>query len=159
MTTSAALEIFLRRDLGEAELRKAAELLGPVTENACFWSAIANDAWMPAAHRRLSLVALVRRHVIAGTTRVGALVEMLDGARWLGDGDITMITAIGGKIPITWSSDDTLVAIALPGGGAIYLAIAGQLTAEEITAALHGMSREERVLSAVIQDAGIEAGG
>jgi hypothetical protein len=152
-------EKFKRTDSSEAELYEAAELLGAVVEPASFWSAIANEASTSVTHRKLALIQLVSRHVLPGTTTVGVFAEMLDGAQWLSDGDITVITAIGGKVPVTWSPDDTVIAIALPGGcGAIYLAIAGRFTVEEIAVALRGMSHDERVLSAVIRDAGLEVG-
>jgi hypothetical protein len=153
-------EKFKRTDSSEAELREAAELLGAVVESPSFWSAIANDASMPVAHRKLSLVQLVRRHVLSGRTTIGVFAEMLDGAQWLSNGDITVITEIGGKVPVTWSPDDTVIAIAPPGGrGGIYLAMAGRFAAEEIAVALRGMSRDGRVLSAVIRDAGFEIDG
>jgi hypothetical protein len=43
MTTSDPSEKFRRSDSSEGDLRKAAELLGPVVEPPSFWSAIAND--------------------------------------------------------------------------------------------------------------------
>jgi hypothetical protein len=152
-------EKFKRTNLSEGELREAVESLGAVVEPASFWSAIANDASMSVAHRKLALVQLVRRHVVPGTTTVGVFAEMLEGAHWLSDGDVTVVTAIGGKVPVTWSPDDTVVAIALPGGrGAIYLAMAGRFAPEEIALALRGVSHDERVRSAVIRDAGLEVG-
>ncbi len=157
--SSHPFEVFERRDATEAELRGAAEQVAPVVETPSFWSAIANDATRADAHRMLALIQLVRRHVSPGTTTVGSLAEMLDGAPWLGDHDIALITAIGGKIPVAWSAEDTVVAIGLPSGrGAIYLTIAGRFTAHELTAALRGESRDMRVLSAIIRDAGSEAG-
>src|SRR5206468_2467897 len=102
-------EKFKRTDSSEAELREAARLLGAVVEPPSFWSAIANDASMPVMHRKLALVQLVRRHVLPGTTTVGVFAEMLKGAEWLSDGDITVITEIGGKVPVTWSPDDTCI--------------------------------------------------
>lgn len=154
------LENFKQPHLSEAELREAVELLGAVVEPPSFWSEIANDATMPVAHRKLALVQLVRRHVLPGNTTVGELAEMLNGARWLSNSDITVITEIGGKVPVSWSLDDTLIVIPLPGGrGAIYLAIEGHYTVEQLTSALRGSSHDERVLSAVIRDIGIEVDG
>lgn len=150
-------EKFRRSDSDEAELRDAAELLGAVVEPPSFWSAIANDASMPVAHRKLAVVQLVRRHVVPGTTTVGVFADMLDGARWLSNGDITVVTELGGKIPVKWLQDDTVIAVALPGGrGAIYLTITGRFALTEIEIALHGRSRDERIHSAVIRDAGLQ---
>lgn len=153
-------EEFKRADASEAEIGQAGELLGAVVELPSFWSGIANDASMPVAHRRLAVVQLVRRHVLPGRTTVGVFAEMLDGAQWLGDGDITLISEVGGKIPVSWTAEDTVIAVALPGNrGAIYLAIAGRFSVREIAVALRGMSRDVRVLSAVIRDAGLEVSG
>jgi hypothetical protein len=148
-------EVFGRSEADEAELRDATERLGAVTERRSFWSAIANDPSRPASHRALALEQLFRRHVHPDTT-LSALAEMLDGAGWLDDGDVTVVTALGGKVPVTWSLDDTVFAIALPGSrGAVYLAVTGRFGAEELAAALRGASRDERVRSAVIRDVGI----
>jgi hypothetical protein len=153
-------ERFSRAASSEAELRQAMEGLGAVIEPPSFWSAIANDASMPVAHRKWALVQLVRRHVLPGLTTVGVFVEMLDGARWLSDTDIVVINVLGGKIPVKWSLDDTVIAIALPGGhGAIYLAISGRIDTKELAGAFRGLSREERVLSAVIREVGLDVDG
>jgi len=152
-------EKFKRARSSEAELRDAAALLGEVVEPPSFWSAIANDASMPVAHRKLAVVALVRRHLSPGMT-VGAFADLLDGAPWLGDDDVAAVTGIFGKVPVSWGPDDTVVAIALPGGsGAIYLAITGRFAAAELATALRGSSRDERVLAAAIRDVGIEVDG
>jgi len=157
MMATNPFETFWQRGSSEAELHEAAGLLGPVVEPPSFWSAITNDASMPVPHRKMALVQLVRRHVAPGTTTVGAFAKMLDSAPWLGNGDITAVTHIGGKVPVAWSPDDTVIAIALPGGrGAIYLAITGRFTLTEIETALHGISADERILSAIIRDAGIQ---
>jgi hypothetical protein len=150
-------EKFKRADLSEAELHEAAGLLGAVVEPASFWSAIANDASVSMTNRKLALVQLVRRHVVLGTTTIGVFAEMLEGAPWLNDNSIRAITALGGKVPVRWSPDETVIAITLPGGRcAIYFAIAGRFAAEETAVALRGMSRNECLLSAVIRDAGLE---
>jgi hypothetical protein len=153
-------DTFKRSDSSEAELREAAKLLDAVVEPPSFWSAIANDASMPIANRKLALVELVRRHVVAGTTTVGAFARMLDGAPWLNDSDITLVTSLAGKVPVKWSPENAVAAITLPGGsGAIYVTIAGRHSAEEIASALCGMSHNHGILSAAILDTGVEIGG
>jgi len=148
------LRPFTRSDAGEAQLREAAERLGPVAEPPSFWSAIANDPSRPGAHRALAVEQLVRRHVHPGGTTLGELAAMLDGAAWLGGGDLTIVRALAGKVPVSWSLDDTVAAVALPGGRRVlYLAVAGRFGAAEIAAALRGKSRDPRVLSAVIREA------
>jgi len=153
-------EMFQRRDSGEAELREAAERLGPVAEPPSFWSAIANDASRHATHRGLAVVELVRRHVVPGATTLGLFARMLDGASWLADDDVTAITEISGKVPVRWSPGDTVTSIALPGSrGAIYLAISGSYSALEIAAALHGVWLNTRISAAVIRDTGFNLEG
>jgi hypothetical protein len=113
-----------------------------------------------ARRRKTSLVQLVRRGVVPGTTTVGMFARLLQGAQWPGDGDVTVITALAGLVPVTWSPENTVVAIALPRGtGAIYLSIVGRFAEEEIVAALRETSRDQRVLSAVIREVAVEAGG
>jgi len=91
-----------------------------------------------------------------GRTTLAALGAMLGGAAWLGDDDVELVVALGGKVPVSWSPDDTTAAVTLPAGhGVLYLAVAGHLTAEELTGALHGTCRDPRVLSAVIRDVGL----
>jgi hypothetical protein len=90
-----------------------------------------------ATRRKMSLVQLVRRDVVPGTTTVGTFARLLQGAQWPGEGNVTVITAIAGKVPVTWSPEDTALAIALPGGsGAIHLSIAGRFAEDEIVATL-----------------------
>jgi hypothetical protein len=70
--------------------------------------------------------------------------------------DVSVVTALTGKLPVPWSAEDTVAVLALPGGSAVlYLAIAGKLAAAEIAAALRGDSREFRVTSALIRAAAI----
>ncbi len=131
-----------------------------MTKRPEFWSGIANDRSRPPAQRTLALVQLVRHHVSPGRTTLGALAALLDGARWLGDGDIVVVTALGGKVPVTWTPEDTIAAVALPGGhGALYLAIVGLFSAEELTTALRGASHDDRILSAVIREVGFQLAG
>lgn len=160
MMADDPLEKFCRANVTEAELREVLDRLGPIKEPASFWSAIANDRSMPMTNRKLALVQLVRRHVVPGTTTVGAFARMLDGPRWLGDDKVTAFTAIAGKVPVSWSLDDTVIALALPGDScAIYLTIGGTFAAEAVVAALRGTTLDARILSAVIRDAGFELSG
>ena len=91
-----------------------------------------------------------------GRTTLAALGAMLDGAAWLGDDDVELVVALGGKVPVSWSPDDTTAAITLPAGrGVLYLAVTGRFTAGELIGALHGTCRDPRVLSGVINDVGL----
>jgi hypothetical protein len=156
-----ALRPFSRPAATVAELRAAAEALPPGADPPSLWSGIANDASRPPAHRALAVEQLVRRHVAFGETTLGALGVMLDGATWLHDDDVTLVTAVTGKLPVPWSSDLTVVAIALPGGAGdvLYLALEEKLTAEDVAAALRGVARDPLVEGAVIRAAAVTPGG
>jgi hypothetical protein len=144
-------DVFQRRDTDEDELQEAAAHLGPVAEPPSFWSTIANDESMPAAHRALALVELVRRHVVPKQTTVGAFAQMLNGAPWLAEDDLAVATEITGKVPVDWSHDDTVAVISLPGQrGAIYLVISGSHSAVEIATAMRGQPSDPRIDSAII---------
>ena len=101
---------------------------------------------------RAAIAQLVRRHIRPGTTTLAELAALLDGAAWLRAEDVTLITDLGGKIPVGLSDGNTTVAIALPGGrGALYLAIAGRVSAEDIHATLRGTTS----VAAVILEAAV----
>lgn len=156
MITADHFAEFRRADATEGELRAAAVRLGPVKESPSVWSDVANEPSLPDHHRRLAVVQLVRRHVIPGQTTTAEFATMLAGAPWLETGDITLMTALAGKIPVQWSAADTVAAITLPGNeGAIYLSIAGSFSAQEIADALHGLGQNDGGDASVILDVGL----
>jgi hypothetical protein len=161
VTVPEALRPFSRPDATVAELRAAAAALPRGAEPPSLWSGIANDASRPPAHRALAIEQLVRRQVTPGETTLGELGRMLDGATWLHDHDVVLVTAVTGKLPVPWSSDTTVVAIGLPGGAgdALYLALEERLTAGEVGAALRGAVRDPLVEGAVIRAAACAPGG
>jgi hypothetical protein len=145
------------RESSEDDLWRAVDALGSVSEPASFWSAIANDLSRRADQRALALTEVVARHVVPGSTTVGEFAEMLDGAPWLETSDVDVVTAIGGKVPVTWAQDGTVAVLALPARrGAIYLSIAGSWRVDEIASALRGASPQSSIRSAVIRDAAVE---
>jgi len=147
--------IFRRSDSTEDDLWRAAEALGDVSEPPTFWSSIANDPTMRPDHRALALAELTTRHVVPGTTTVAEFAQMIDGASGQEDSGVNVVTALGGKIPVRASIEDTVATIALPGDrGAIYLTIAGRWGAADVRSALRGESNPIR--SAVIRDAAVE---
>lgn len=148
--------ILRQSDSTEEELWRAAEALGDVSEPPSFWSSIANAAIRPD-HRALALAELVIRHVVPGTTTVGEFAQMIEGVLWLDDSGVNVVTALGGKIPVKATLDDTVATIALPGDrGAIYLTIPGRWDRAELLSALRRPSESSPILSAVIRDAAVE---
>jgi hypothetical protein len=99
---------------------------------------------------------VVARQVVPGRTTLSDLGGLLDAASWLGDEDVVRVEALGGKLPVTWSPDATVVAVTLPGGGAaLYLALDGELSAGQVAAGLRGTGDAR---SAVIREAAIARG-
>lgn len=96
---------------------------------------------------------VVARQVVPGQTTLSDLGRLLDAASWLEDEDVVRVEALGGKLPVSWSPDATIVAITLPGhGAALYLALDDQLSAGEVAAGLRGTGEAR---SAVIREAAI----
>ena len=95
---------------------------------------------------------LLREHVTPGETTLGELGALLRCEQWLRDEDVSVITALTGKLPVPWSAEDTVAAIALP-SGTLYVAVSGKLEAAEISAALRGASQDLRVTGAPIRAA------
>jgi len=94
----------------------------------------------------------VEREAVAGTTSVGDLGRLMDARRWLSDGDVLRIDAVGGKIPISWTPDGTVARIALPGGSEfVYFAVDEDLTAAELAGGLRGDPGFELSAAATLQ--------
>jgi hypothetical protein len=109
----------------------------------------------PAIDRAIAVMQLVRNHVVPGRSTIGDMATLLGGAAWLRDDDVVLVTAVAGKVPIAWSTDDTAVAVSLPGErDTLYLALAGRLGARQIIDALRGTSRNRREPATVIRDVG-----
>ena len=131
------------RDASATRLVDAIRGLGPVTEPARSWSAIANDDGYSPEHRRRAVFELFRRHASPGMT-LGDLGRLLDGATWLHDDDVSVVTALGGKIPVEWTLADTVFVLAvfpdLPGDRfthwAVYVRAAGKVERGEFLQAL-----------------------
>lgn len=73
---------------------------------------------------------------------LGELAAVLGRAEWLHDEDVTVVEALAGKIPVGWSPNDTVVAIAvlpeLDGGRSwtVYLRISGRFGRDEFLRAV-----------------------
>jgi hypothetical protein len=157
------LEAIADPGTGRTALIGAIRGLGPVTEPASFWSDIAGDDAFGAEHRRRAVVALFRRHVVPGTT-LADLARALDDPAWLRDDDFSVVDVLGGKIPVSWTSEDTVLALGvLPElsdessrGWAIYLRLGGTIDMADVLALLHGATVPPEVQGAEILEVGFE---
>ena len=145
---------------GEA-LTAAIKSLGPPAEAASFWTKIANSDSYSADHRRRAIFALFGRHVSPGIT-LGQLGKILDHPTWLRDDDIDLVTVVGGKLPVHFSAEDTIVVFTVfamvPDGiyqsWAIYLTAAGKIDRAQIIAVLRGDQSASTAATAKIMDLG-----
>jgi len=117
-------------------LLAALDALGDTIEPPEFWSKVANDHGYSPFHRRKCIFELFKRHIKAGISLAG-LAATLDKPTWLKRENVVIVTRLGGKLPFSWSSQDTVVMIYpdLPQGNysAIYLKIGHkELQAENI---------------------------
>lgn len=98
---------------------------------------------------------VVAKQVVPGRTTLAELGRLLDAASWLRDEHVVRVEALAGKLPVSWSPDATVVAVTLPGGGALYLALDGQLSAGQVVAGLRGTGDAG---SAVVREAAVARG-
>lgn len=118
----------------QSTLIDAIQNLGSVTEDPEFWTAIANGDQYSQDHRRRAIFALFQRHVSVGKT-LGELAQLLDHPTWLADSDVQRQDILGGRLPVQWTSDDSIIILHvfkdLPDGvytnWAIYLRVAGKI--------------------------------
>lgn len=115
--------------------------LGSITESPQFWSAIANDSAYRVSHRRFCVFQLFRRHVPPGEN-IAEMAVLLDQPRWVSDQDILIVTALGGKIPVKWTFEDTVFVLdVLPKSEdrwAVYLKISGKVDRDGFICLIRG---------------------
>jgi hypothetical protein len=137
------------------QLLEALRQLGPPDELSSFWSAIANDPRFSQDHRRRALFELMRRHVQAPLS-VGSLAAILDHPTWLEDDDVVLIERVGGKIPVQFNFDDTILVLRVfPGLGdgrlrywSIYVRVEGHVERRQLYLVLKGESEDAAVSNA-----------
>jgi hypothetical protein len=111
--------------------------------------------------RRRAVVELFRRHATPGTT-LAELARALDDPAWLRDEDLSVVEVLGGKIPVSWTLEDTVLVLGvLPGlpddpSWAIYLRVAGKVELADVLALLHGRDAPPEVGQAEILEIGFE---
>jgi hypothetical protein len=101
---------------------------------------------------------LIGREVVPGETTLGELGALIDARSWLDARAVTVIDAVFGKLPVSWSAGSTVAAVALPGGRSVlYLAIEEALGAAEVASGLHGDPEAACAAGAIILDAAVVA--
>ena len=146
----------------QADLVEAIQQLGPVTEEPGFWSAIANDDNYSQDHRRRAVYELIQRHVHNGMT-LADMAKILDDPTWLKDEDVTMVTIVGGKMPVKWSMEDTIFILHIFPGlpdrqyahWAAYIKISGKVERQSIVDVLRGRPVEQAAAGATVLEVGL----
>ena len=111
--------------------------------------------------RRRAVVELFRRQVRPGMT-LAELARVLDDPDWLRDDDLSVVDVLGGKIPVSWTLEDTVLVLGvLPGlpddpAWSIYLRVEGKLELADVLAVLHGRDAPPEVAGAEIREIGFE---
>lgn len=149
-------------EIEQKALVKAIRSLGPATEEPGFWSAIANDGRYNPDHRRRAVYELISRHLKRGMT-LAELAVLLDNPTWLRDEDVSLVTVVGGRLPVRWSAEDTIFILHIfpdlsdrhYDHWAAYIKIAGQFALETIVDALHGRPAGEAAAQAPILEIGL----
>jgi hypothetical protein len=93
---------------------------------------------------------VLARAVVPGKTTLRELGALIDARSWLADRAVTVVDAVGGKLPVSWSVEGTVATVALPGGRSVlYLALDEALTAAELAAGLRDDPGAERATTVV----------
>lgn len=148
--------------ISQDALIQALRQLGPATEPASFWTKIANRADYGPDQRRRAVFELFKRHVSPGLT-LGELSDLLDHPAWLDDAHVSVVDRLGGKIPVTWTPQDTIFVLAvfpnLPDGRyahwAIYLKVSGKVDRESFIRAIRGIAVPDAVRTARLLEFGL----
>lgn len=151
------LSIIADPQTNKERLIRAIQSLGTVTETANFWTKIANSEQYSQYHRRIAVFQLFKRYVSRGMT-LSELAQVVDNPSWLAKENISIVDSLGGKIPVKWTFEDTVLVLGvfpeLPDGRydhwAIYLRVSGKVTGENFIRLLRGESVSEDVSNAKI---------
>ncbi len=104
--------VFSSKDASEAELTRAVQALGDVSEPASFWSSMANDTDFPTHVRRHCAMQLFRRHVRRNMS-LARLAEALGKPSWVSKKSLASGPMPGGKVVVRGKGDRHGLAIAL----------------------------------------------
>jgi hypothetical protein len=91
------------------------------------------------------------------------LAELLDNPTWLKDEDITLVTIVGGRLPVKWSNEDTIFILHIFPGlpdryythWAIYIKVSGKVEIQSIVDIIRGRPVEQIVAQAKILEIGL----
>jgi hypothetical protein len=109
--------------------------------------------------RARAIERLIRRYAPPGCRTLGAIAAILDSAAWLSEGDVAIVDALAGKVPVSWGTDESVAVIRLARGqGALYVTLAGRFDAGEVCAALTGSANDLRDASDLVRDAAWNGG-
>jgi hypothetical protein len=143
-------------------LAAAIARLGAKDGDAQFWVRIANSDRYRPDHRRRAVFALIKRHVHAPLP-IGTLARILDKPTWLTREDIVVVDKLGGLVPLTFNTKDTVFMLPVfrdvPDGRyafwAIYLRAEGRLTAAALGDILYGPTPDRQVLRRPVHEIGL----
>jgi hypothetical protein len=118
---------------------------------------MANDSRQEPHLRRAAVFELFRNLQTEVPLSLGRVGEALDGPTWLADREIAVIDSVGGKLPVKWSSNDTIVAISvfprLSDDGSVwtaYMRIEGHHRRSEIADCLRKPGRKRAAATALV---------
>jgi hypothetical protein len=142
-------------------LNTSIQSLGTATEPPSFWTAIANSTVYSEDHRRRAVFSLFQRHVSPGVT-LTALAQIPANPTWLRDEDVSIVTRLGGKLPVQWSPTDTIFVLSifpdLPDGiyqfWAIYLRVEGKVERDQFLALIRGQPGSGAIGNPKVQEIG-----
>ncbi|HWO17508.1 MAG TPA: hypothetical protein VNO30_01990 [Kofleriaceae bacterium] len=139
-----ALDALRDDKLDAPAAREILERAGDVPREAL--QAIVRDEAAPRVARRLAIRRLLETEAGDHPT-LGAFGELTAVDAWLEPGYVRPVSVVGGKLPVQWLAEDTIVSIdalpAAPGDGdphrlLVYLRIAGQPELEDVLRGLGG---------------------
>lgn len=106
------------------------------------------------------LAAAIERDFAAGRTTLAELGALIDAPSWLRDGDVTVVDAVAGKLPVSWPSQGTVATIELPAsGGVLYLSLDDAFSAADVAGGLRAAPGFEQASSAVVREIAVIGGG
>jgi hypothetical protein len=158
-----ALHVIADPGASREALLQALRQLGPVEEPPEFWTKIANSTGYSPDHRRRAVFELFRRHVHPPIA-VAELARLLHRPTWLRDEDVSIVSRLGGKIPVKFDFADTVFVIGvLPDLGdgrlvhwSIYLRVRGHVDRQLFVDALRaGASSASGVEAAPVLEYGL----
>ncbi len=133
----------------QAQWAKALRELDMPPESPKFWTNIANDPAYPSARRAEAIFKLFERHIPPGI-KLPELGELLGGAKWLRNADVTFAKGPSGLIPLDTSGKGTVyhvLVLGTPDGNHSARSIYVKLSKRVEPEALAHLLRKEKISS------------